>query len=117
MAKARQKTKSETREARPACGHNAAICVERSPTNALSTTRVGAVLASAERSGLLREKTGRIAGRVSPALIERAKANTGIGSDTELLEFALANVALEDRFAEAFGAVRGTVDPELKLGF
>jgi hypothetical protein len=80
-------------------------------------TRVEAVMAAAERSGLLREKGGRIGGRVSPALVRQAKAQTGIKTDTDLIEFALASVALEDRFAESFRAVRGTVDPDLKLGF
>lgn len=80
-------------------------------------TRVEAVMAAAERSGLLHEKGGRIGGRVSPALVRQAKAQTGIETDTDLIEFALASVALEDRFAESFKAVRGTVDPDLKLGF
>ena len=79
--------------------------------------RFAAVMDSAQRSGLLAEKDGRIGGRLSAALIEQAKANTGIASDTELLEFALASLALEDRFAEAFEAVGATVDPDLKLGF
>jgi hypothetical protein len=78
---------------------------------------VEAVMAAAERSGLLHEKGGRIGGRVSPALVRQAKAQTGIQTDTDLIEFALASVALEDRFAESFKAVRGTVDPDLKLGF
>lgn len=78
---------------------------------------VEAVMAAAERSGLLNEKGGRIGGRVSPALVAQAKAQTGIKTDTDLIEFALASVALEDRFAESFKAVRGTVDPDLKLGF
>jgi hypothetical protein len=76
-----------------------------------------AVMEAAERSGLLKEKSSRIAGRVSRALIEQAKRRTGIESDTDLIEFALANVALEDNFAEAFKAARGKVDPDLKLGF
>lgn len=80
-------------------------------------TMVEAVMAAAERSGLLREKGGRIGGRVSPALVAQAKAQTGIQTDTDLIEFALASVALEDKFAESFKAVRGTVDPDLKLGF
>jgi hypothetical protein len=80
-------------------------------------TMVEAVMAAAERSGLLHEKGGRIGGRVSPALVRQAKAQTGIKTDTDLIEFALASVALEDRFAESFKAVRGTVDPDLKLGF
>ena len=42
---------------------------------------------------------------------------TGIETDTDLIEFALATVALEDNFAEAFKVARGKVDPKLKLGF
>jgi hypothetical protein len=71
-------------------------------------TRVEAVMAAADRSGLLREKSSRIGGRISPALVRQAKARTGIETDTDLIEFALANVALEDKFAETFRAVRGT---------
>jgi hypothetical protein len=76
-----------------------------------------AVMAAARRSGLLTTKTGRIAGRVSPALIAQAKRRTGIVSDTDLIAFALASVALEDDFAETFKRSRGKIDPGLKLGF
>jgi hypothetical protein len=79
--------------------------------------RIEAVMKAAERSGLLKEKTGRIAGRVSTALVAQAKKQTGIRTDTDLIEFALANVALEDDFIEAFKKVRGKVDPDLKLGY
>jgi hypothetical protein len=79
--------------------------------------RFKSVMEAAERSGLRRDKSSRIAGRVSRALIEQAKRRTGIESDTDLIEFALANLALEDNFAEAFKAARGKVDPDLKLGF
>jgi hypothetical protein len=79
--------------------------------------RIEAVMNAAERSGLLKEKGGRIAGRVSAALVAQAKRRTGIQADTELIAFALANVALEDNFAEAFRKMRGKVDPDLKLGF
>jgi hypothetical protein len=74
-------------------------------------------MAAAQRSGLLSAKTGRIAGRVSPALIAQAKRKTGIVSDTDLIAFALASVALEDDFAETFKRSRGKIDPGLKLGF
>jgi hypothetical protein len=80
-------------------------------------TQVEAVMSAAQRSGLLQEKSGRIGGRVSPALVEQAKARTGIETDTDLIEFALANIALEDKFPERFKASRGAVDPDLKLGF
>ena len=79
--------------------------------------RVEAVMSAAERSGLLSGKSGRIGGRVSPALVEQAKRQTGIATDTDLIEFALATVALEDDFAESFKKSRGKVDPELKLGY
>lgn len=81
------------------------------------SVQVEAVMAAAERSGLLREKSGRIGGRVSRTLVAKAKARTGIKTDTDLIEFALANVALEDNFAEHFKASRGRVDADIKLGF
>lgn len=83
----------------------------------VSKSRFEAVMQAAAHSGLLSEKSGRIGGRVSPALIRQAKRQTGIETDTDLIEFALATVALEDNFAEAFKQARGKVDPELKLGF
>jgi hypothetical protein len=83
----------------------------------ISRARFEAVMLAAERSGLLSGKSGRIGGRVSPALVEQAKRQTGIETDTDLIEFALATVALEDNFAEMFAEARGKVDPELKLGF
>jgi hypothetical protein len=93
--------------------------VQRAETGQLlvSKARFEAVMKAAEQSGLLSEKSGRIGGRVSPALVKQAKRQTGIETDTDLIEFALATVALEDSFAEAFKESRGKVDPELKLGF
>jgi len=84
---------------------------------AVSTARFEAVMQAAEKSGLLSRKSGRIAGRVSPALVKQAKRRTGIETDTDLIAFALASVALEDSFAEVFRDSRGKVDPGLTLGF
>jgi hypothetical protein len=72
---------------------------------------------SARQSVLLSEKSGRIGGRVSQALVKQAKRHTGIEGDTELIEFALATVALEDNFSETFKESRGKVDADVKLGF
>lgn len=80
-------------------------------------TRFEAVMKAAEHSGLLGEKSARIGGRISPELLKKAKKKTGIRTDTELIEFALANVALDDNFGQTFEKLRGTVDPTLKLGF
>jgi hypothetical protein len=76
-----------------------------------------AVMKAAGDAGLLTGKSARIGGRVSPALLKRAKKRTGIATDTDLIEFALANVALDDDFGEVFSKIEGTVDPSLKLGF
>ncbi|WP_368904532.1 hypothetical protein [Taklimakanibacter lacteus] len=83
----------------------------------LRAARVEPVIKAAERSGLLNEKDSRIGGRVSRKLIDQAKRRTGIETDTDLIEFALANIALEDRFAEVFKESRGKVDSDIKLGF
>ncbi len=83
----------------------------------VSKARFEATMQAARLSGLLGEKAGRIGGRVSPALVKRARRQTGIQTDTDLIEFALATVALEDHFADAFKKSRGRIDPKLKLGF
>ena len=83
----------------------------------MSEVRFEAVMRAARQSGLLSEKSGRIGGRVSPALVRQAKRQTGIQTDTDLIEFALATVALEDNFAKTFKESRGKVDPAVRLGF
>jgi hypothetical protein len=90
---------------------------QRRKVRGVPPARIEAVLAAAENAGLLSASDSRIAGRVSASLIERAKARTGLRSDTELLVFAIASVALEDDFAETFEKLRGTVDPRLDLEF
>jgi hypothetical protein len=55
---------------------------------AISKARFEAVILAAERSGLLSGKSGRIGGRVSPALVRQAKRQTGIVTDSDLIEFA-----------------------------
>ena len=117
--------KSPTRRGKQAAGTTKGSLgqiktVHREPATGrlvVSKTRFEAVMRAAEKSGLLSEKGGRIGGRVSPALVKQAKQQTGIETDTDLIEFALATVALEDNFAEAFKESRGKVDAELKLGF
>lgn len=90
---------------------------ERFAFAAASKARFEAVMEAAERSGLLQEKSGRISGRISPALLAQAKKQTGIERDSDLIEFALATVALRDDFPEVFRRSRGKVDANLKLGY
>ena len=59
------------------------------------------VMAIAEKEGLLRgERTQVVRGRMPEALVTTAKKRTGIDSDTELIEVALANIAVADDYAD-----------------
>ena len=79
--------------------------------------RRNAVLRAATEEGLLAGTTGRIAGRVRQQLIDAAHARSGIESDTELLEYALARVALEDDFGQKLIALKGSVAERIDLEF
>ena len=89
----------------------------RSRKTVARNDRFVAVMTAAEQLGLLGAKSARIAGRVSRELVELAKRRTGIAADTDLIEFALASVALNDHFGATFLRRKGSVDPALKLGF
>src|SRR5437588_5829207 len=67
-------------------------------TRLRENARRTAVLEAARDAGLLTGTSDRIAGRIRKPLISAAKARSGIQSDTELLEYALARVAMEDDF-------------------
>ena len=75
------------------------------------------VIETVRAAGLLSGESGRIAGRIRRPLIDAAKARSGIESDTELLEYALACVALEDDFGATLEALEGSVDKSLDLEF
>lgn len=76
------------------------------------------VLAMAEQEGLLRGgRTQIVRGRMPEALVSQAKKRTGIRSDTDLIEVALANIAVGDEYAEWLLSREGTIDPEVDLEF
>ena len=76
-----------------------------------------AVLDSAKDAGLLGGARGRITGRIRKQLVDAAKARSGINSDTELLEYALARVALEDDFGSKLIAREGRLPQGIDLEF
>ena len=57
----------------------------------------------------------RIGARIQKGLLQAAKERSGISSDTELLEYALAKVALEDDFGVNLLKLKGTVSRDLDL--
>ena len=79
--------------------------------------RRDAVLATVRGAGLLDGPRSRIAGRIRTGLVKAAKARSGIKSDTELLEYALARVALEDDFAAKLIARKGSIPKDIDLEF
>jgi hypothetical protein len=76
-----------------------------------------AVLETAKDVGLLAGARSRIAGRIRKQLVDAAKARSGIKSDTDLLEYALARVALEDDFGQKLIARKGRIPPDIDLEF
>lgn len=79
--------------------------------------RRGVVLKTAKDIGLLEGARGRIAGRIRKQLVDAAKTRSGIKSDTDPLEYALARVALEDDFGQKLIARQGRVPPDINLEF
>jgi hypothetical protein len=79
--------------------------------------RRSVVIQTVKDAGLLTGASGRIAGRIRQPLIDAAKIRSGIKTDTELLEYALARVALEDDFGEKLIAREGRVPGDLDLEF
>ncbi len=82
----------------------------------IARTRNRLVLDQARAIGLLGPaKSARLSGRVPASLIEAAKQRAHVASDTELLELALARLALEDDFGARLVRRKGSVPPDLDL--
>lgn len=82
------------------------------------STKLREVMAIAEKAGLLHgERTQVIRGRMPEPLVRKAKKRTGIDSDTELIEVALASIAVEDDYADWLLSRRGLINPEVDLEF
>jgi hypothetical protein len=76
-----------------------------------------AVMETARDLGLLGGENGRIGGRVRRDLVAAAKEKSGITSDTELLEYALAKVAIEDDFGSKLVRRKGRIAQDVDLEF
>ena len=76
------------------------------------------VMTIAESQGLLRgERTQVVRGRMPRALVAKAKSRTGISSDTDLIELALAHIAVADDYADWLLSQRGAISSEVDLEF
>jgi hypothetical protein len=80
--------------------------------------RLREALTMAQQAGLLEgAKTEVIRGRMPKALVRKAKAASGARSDTELIEMALANLAVADQYPDWLLSQQGTVSQEIDLEF
>lgn len=74
------------------------------------------LLEEAKSSGLLAgDKTAHVSIRTTGALIAAAKERTGIESTTELVELALATLALPDPVSRYMIETYGTLGPDHQL--
>jgi len=72
----------------------------------------------AEELGLLAgTRTQVLRGRMPAKLVAEAKRNSGITSDSKLIEAALANLALADDYWAWMRKHRGTISLDLDLEF
>ena len=90
---------------------------ETGPSESQASLRRRIVMDTARRLGLLEGQNGRIGGRVQRDLVAAAKEKSGITSDTELHEYALAKVALEDDFGAKLVRRKGRIPKDLDLEF
>ena len=80
--------------------------------------RFADALAIARETGLLEGgRTTLVRGRMPGALVAKAKARSGVQSDTELIEVALANLAVADEYASWLLGQRGKISKDLDLEF
>jgi len=86
--------------------------------NPLHSSKWRDVMVIAQKEGLLQGgRTQVVRGRMPTALVTRAKKRSGIDSDTELIEVALANIAVADDYADWLLSRRGTIGGEAELEF
>jgi hypothetical protein len=79
--------------------------------------RIAATLSAAAAAGLTTGSKGkRVSSRAHELLFEAAAERSGL-EGSELIEYALAKVALEDDFAEKLLAREGRVSRDLDLEF
>jgi len=74
-----------------------------------------AVVSAAKEAGLMDGGNAQLGARVPGELVRTAKARSGLASTTDLLEYALAKVALEDDFASRLLDRKGRIPKDFEL--
>jgi len=77
--------------------------------------RLALVLESMRGLHLLERKSETVTARINPKLLRLAKERAGVDANSALVELAIANLAAEDGFPEAFARARGRVSADIDL--
>ena len=81
-----------------------------------ASRRQKALLEQAGEAGLLSgDKAVRVSCRVTGSLMEAATQRSGIRSRTELIEYALSKVALEDDYGDRLLGLKGSIPADVDL--
>jgi hypothetical protein len=83
----------------------------------IAAERQRSVASAAHKAGWLEGGRDRVGARIHSRLLAAAKARTGLSANTELLEYALAKVALEDDFGVKLLALKGSIPADIDLEF
>lgn len=108
---------ASTKRARKARLRGRRIQVARDKSfDPITTARVEFALSTLAASGKLKgARTERLSARVDPGLIRAARAKTGLDSDSELINAALAVLAAPDDFGPWFAAQAGRLPKDFEL--
>lgn len=90
---------------------------QRGQTIGMAAThrRLTLVLEDARACGLLEGKTESITARINPELLTLAKERTGVETNSALIELAIASLAVEDGFPDAFVKSRASAPADIDL--
>lgn len=91
---------------------------KRAPSpRGMSRLKMHALQTMAEEQGLLRGKTQMLRGRMPETLVQAARKNTGIESDTELIRLGLELLANQDNYGEWLISRRGRIPADLDFEY
>jgi hypothetical protein len=94
-----------------------AISLARSKScDPITSARIEFALSALAAGGKLKgARTERLSARVDPGLIKAARARSGLGSDSELVNAALAVLAAPDDFGPWFATQAGRLPKDFEL--
>jgi len=96
-------------------GHRQSLARTKS-IDPITSARVEFALSTLAASGKLKgSRTERLSARVDPGLIKAARSKTGLKSDSELVNAALAVLAAPDDFGPWFAAQSGRLPKDFEL--